>query len=183
GAAAVLIDGACGRLIYGLRPNDHYPPASIAKIVSALVVADRTQLTDKVQVKINGWDLAAADGSSIAGLIAGTSPTVEALLYALLLPAGNDAALALADHLGGQARFVDLMNDTARRAGLQNSHFATVDGRDAANNYTSALDIALLGRQLLANPALRTIAGSQTRTAPWDGHLMWNTNYLVYGVP
>ena len=48
---------------------------------------------------------------------------------------------------------------------------------------TSALDIALLGRQLMASPTLRPIAGSQTRPAPWDGHLMWNTNYFVYGVP
>ena len=66
---------------------------------------------------------------------------------------------------------------------MTHSHFANPDGRDAADNYTSALDIALLGRQLMADPGLRPIAGAQTRTASWDKHLMWNTNYFVYGVP
>src|SRR5439155_26273724 len=80
GTAAAVLDGACGRLIFGLNPNDRHPPASIAKIVSALVVSARTQPADKVPVKINGWDLAAADGSSIAGLLAGTTVSVEDLL-------------------------------------------------------------------------------------------------------
>src|SRR5205085_154442 len=76
GSSAAVLEGACGHLIFGLRPNDRHPPASIAKIVTALAVAGRTQPADKVQVNINGWDLAAADGSSIAGLIAGTAPSV-----------------------------------------------------------------------------------------------------------
>jgi D-alanyl-D-alanine carboxypeptidase len=183
GTSAAVIEGSCGRLVYGLRQNERSPPASIAKIVSALVVADNARLTDKVDVKINGWELAIADGSSIVGLEPGMNLTVEELLYGMMLPSGNDAALALADNLGGSRRFVGLMNDKVRRLGLENSRFATVDGRDADDNYTSALDIGLLGRELMANPALRTIAGAKTSTASWDRHTIWNTNYFVYGYP
>lgn len=183
GSNAAVLEGSCRRLIYGLRPNDRRPPASIAKIVSALVVAENTRLTDRVDVKINGWEMAIADGSSIVGLEAGMNLSVEELLYGMLLPSGNDAALALADHLGGTRRFVGLMNDRVRRSGLENSRFATPDGRDAPDNYTSALDIVLLGRDLVANPSLREIAGTKTVTAKWDGHTIWNTNYFVYGFP
>jgi D-alanyl-D-alanine carboxypeptidase len=183
GANAAVMEGSCGQLVYGLNHHERRPPASIAKIVSALVVADSARLSDKVDVKINGWDLAVQDGSSIAGLQAGMNLTVEELLYALLLPSGNDAAIALADHLGGVARFTEMMNRVARRAGLENSNFVNPDGRDRPDNYTSALDIALLGRQLMLNPALRTIAGAKTQPNSWDGRLMWNTNYLVFGYP
>jgi D-alanyl-D-alanine carboxypeptidase len=179
--SAALIEASCGRLIYGLNEHERLPPASIAKIVTALVAAEQTSLSTRVPITINGWDLAAEDGSSIAGLEAGMELTVEELLYAMLLPSGNDAALALAEHFGGNAAFVRLMNQRVARAGLTNTRLLNPDGRDAEGSYTSALDIALLGRELLANPALREVAGTQTRPASWDGHLLWNTNYLVYG--
>ena len=67
GQAAAVVEGACGRLIYGLRQDEQYPPASIAKIVTALVVVEQGRLTDRVDINRNGWDLAAEDGSSIAG--------------------------------------------------------------------------------------------------------------------
>lgn len=181
GAHAAVIEGSCGRLVYGLRQDDRVPPASIAKIVTAIVAAQKGRLTDQVSIKVNGWDLAVADGSSIAGIEAGMKLTLEELLYALLLPSGNDAALAIADHFGGLGAFTDQMNQTVRRLGLQNSRFLNPDGRDRDGNYTSALDIGLLGRELMSNPALRKIAGTKTTPASWDGRTLWNTNYLVYG--
>ena len=178
---AAVIEGSCGQLIYGLKQNERRPPASIAKVVTAIVVAEQAQLSDRVEVKINGWELSVKDGSSIAGLEAGTNVSVEDLLYGLMLPSGNDAALALADHLGGTQRFVGAMNDRVRRLGLENSAFANPDGRDAPGNYTSALDMTLLGRELMNRSALREIVGTKTTVAKWDKHTMWNTNYLVYG--
>jgi D-alanyl-D-alanine carboxypeptidase len=181
GPNAAVVEGSCGQLIYGLRQNERRPPASIAKIVTAMVVAEQARMTDRVTVKVSGWDLAVKDGSSNAGLEAGQVVAVEDLLYGLMLPSGNDAALALADHLGGDAKFVSAMNDRVKRLGLENSQFANPDGRDAPNQYTSALDMTLLGREMMSNPGLRTIAGTKTIAAKWDNHTLWNTNYLVYG--
>jgi D-alanyl-D-alanine carboxypeptidase len=176
GLNAAVIEGTCGRLVYGLAQDDRVLPASIAKIVTAIVAAQQGRLTDQVTIKVNGWDLAVADGSSVAGLEAGMKLTLEELLYALLLPSGNDAALAIAGHFGGPDAFTDQMNQTVRRLGLQNSRFLNPDGRDKAGNYTSAMDIALLGREMMSNPALRKIAGTKTKPASWDGHTLWNTN-------
>jgi D-alanyl-D-alanine carboxypeptidase len=181
GPNAAVVDGSCGQLVFGLRQNERRAPASIAKIVTALVVAEQAKMTDRVTVKVNGWDLAIKDGSSTAGLEAGMNVAVEDLLYGLMLPSGNDAALALADHLGGTQKFVTSMNERVRRLGLENSTFANPDGRDAAGQYTTALDMTLLGRELMRDPGLRAIAGTKTTPAKWDNHTLWNTNYLVYG--
>jgi D-alanyl-D-alanine carboxypeptidase len=181
GPNAAVVEGSCGQLVYGLRQSERRAPASIAKIVTALVVAEQAKMTDRVDVKVNGWDLAIKDGSSTAGLEAGMNVAVEDLLYGLMLPSGNDAALALAGHLGGTQKFVAAMNEHVRRLGLENSAFANPDGRDAPGQHTTALDMALLGRELMKDPALRQIAGTRTIAAKWDNHTLWNTNYLVYG--
>src|SRR5688572_4783017 len=148
GPNAALVEASCGQLVYGLRQDERRAPASIAKIVTAMVVAEQAKMTDRVDVKVSGWDLAMKDGSSTAGLEAGMNVAVEDLLYGLMLPSGNDAALALADHLGGVQRFVTAMNERVRRMGLENSAFANPDGRDAPGQYTTALDMTLLGREL-----------------------------------
>lgn len=181
GPDAAVVEASCGQLVYGLNQNERRAPASIAKIVTAMVVAEQAKMADRVQVKVSGWDLAMKDGSSTAGLEAGQNVAVEDLLYGLMLPSGNDAALALADHLGGLQTFVAAMNERVRRLGLENTAFANPDGRDAPGQYTTALDMTLLGRELMKDPGLRTIAGSKTKTASWDNHTLWNTNYLVYG--
>jgi D-alanyl-D-alanine carboxypeptidase len=146
------------------------------------VAAEQAKLDDRVTVKVSGWSLAVEDGSSTAGLEAGMVVSVRDLLWGLMLPSGNDAALALADHLGGNEAFVALLDQRIRRTGLTNTRLANADGRDAPESYTSALDIALLGRELMTQPLLREIAGAKTAAAAWDGHTLWNTNYLVYGL-
>jgi D-alanyl-D-alanine carboxypeptidase len=182
GANAAVIEGACGQLIFGLREHERRSPASIAKIVTALVVVEQARLSDRVAVQINGWDLVAEDGSAIAGLEAGMNLSVEELLYGMLLPSGNDAALTLAGHLGGNDPFVQLVKARVARSGLKNTQLLNPDGRDLPESYTSAFDIVVLGRELMANPELRRIAGTQTVPSPRGG-LWWNTNYLVYGLP
>ena len=181
GPNAAVVEGSCGQMVYGLKQNERRAPASIAKIVTAMVVSEQAKMTDRVDVKVSGWEMAMKDGSSTAGLEAGQNVAVEDLLYGLMLPSGNDAALALADHLGGTQKFVAAMNERVQRLGLENSVFANPDGRDAPGQYTTALDMTLLGRELMKDPALRTIAGTKTIQAKWDNHTLWNTNYLVYG--
>lgn len=179
GAAAALVDGSCGKLIYGLNQDEKLPPASLTKIVTAIVAVEQAKLSDQVAITIDGWELVMADGSSIMGLENGMSLHVDDLLYGLLLPSGNDAALALAEYLGGTPRFVDMMNRRVRQAGLANTNFANPDGRNAVNQYSSAFDMALLAREFARNPELRRIAGATSYMPDWGGQILWNSNYFL----
>jgi serine-type D-Ala-D-Ala carboxypeptidase (penicillin-binding protein 5/6) len=183
GKTAAVIEGACGALIYGLKQDERAPPASLVKIGTALVVMDLAKLEDRVPISIDGWSLSAEDGSSIMGLEVGMNLSVEELLYGLLLPSGNDAALALADHLGGSAKVVALMNQRVERLGLHNTQFTNVDGRHNPGLYSSAFDMATLGREMMANPKLKQIAGTQRFMPNWNGPQLWNGNYLLYIYP
>ncbi len=136
--------------------------------------------SDIVDIRITGWDLAADDGSSIMGIEAGMRLTVEDLVHGMLLVSGNDAALALAGHFGGTARFVEMMNARVKRLGLANTHFANPDGRDNPAHYSSALDMALLGRALLQDPALRSIVNTKSYLPHWNGRVLWNNNEMIY---
>ena len=180
---AALLEGSCGALIYGLNQDQRRPPASLVKIATAMAVSSLGRLDDRAQININGWDLAAEDGSSIMGLEAGMSLTVEELLYGLLLPSGNDAALALAEHLGGSARVVSLMNQNVQRLGLHNTQFTNVDGRHNPDLYSTAFDMAYLGREMMADQKLKQIAGTQKFRPNWNGTELWNGNYLHYIFP
>ena len=183
GIAAAVVESACGRLIYGNRQDERLPPASLSKMITALVVAEKTSLKDRVPITVNGWDFVLADGSSVMGLEAGMNLSVEDLLYGLLLPSGNDAAAALAKHLGGSSRLVELMNQRVGQLGLINTFFLTPDGRDAQGQYSSALDLALLGREFLANQELGKIAATRSYKPDWPGDVLWNGNYLLQTYP
>jgi D-alanyl-D-alanine carboxypeptidase (penicillin-binding protein 5/6) len=180
GKSAALIEGSCGTMVYGLGADDRRPPASLTKIVSAMVAADKADLDRPVDITINGWDLAADDGSSIMGIEAGMRLPVRDLLYGMLLASGNDAALALAQHLGGVSRFVDMMNAKVHQLGLTNTHFVNPDGRDTADHYSTALDMALLGRAFLSYPVLQQVATTQQYQPHWQGPVLWNDNWLLY---
>jgi len=180
GKSAAVIEGACGSLLYGFNENERRPPASLTKIVAAMVAVDRAKLTDVVEVRINGWELSAEDNSTIMGLETGMRLPVRDLLYGMLLASGNDAALALADHLGDTTKFVNLMNAKVRDLGLANTNFVTPDGRDAPGHYSSAFDMAFLGRALLQNPTLKTIVNTRSYQPHWDGPEIKNNNEMIY---
>jgi D-alanyl-D-alanine carboxypeptidase len=183
GKAAAVVEASCGMLVYGLNQDVRFPPASLVKMATALVVSDIAKLDDRVTVQINGWNLAAEDGSSIMGLVEGMNLSVEELLYGMLLPSGNDAALALAEHLGGNGRVVGLMNQRVQRLGLQNTQFTNVDGRHNPDLYSTAFDMTVIGREMMANAKLREIASTQRFTPAWSGGQIWNGNYLLYIYP
>jgi serine-type D-Ala-D-Ala carboxypeptidase (penicillin-binding protein 5/6) len=180
GESAALIEGSCGRLLYGAGSDRRHAPASLAKIATALVVVERAKLDELVDIKINAWDLVVESGSSVMGLEAGMRLSVEELLYGLLLASGNDAALALSDHLGGEARLVRMMNDTVRALGLRDTVLRNSHGLDEDGAYSTPLDMAILGRTLLANPVLSRIVATESRPNGWNGLTMWNGNYLMY---
>jgi D-alanyl-D-alanine carboxypeptidase len=181
GTSAVLLEGECGAVILGKAWREQRQPASLAKIVTAQVVLENARLSDIVDVQTTGWELAVENESTIMGLLAGMRISVEELLYGLLLASGNDAALELSRHLGGEARVVELMNQRVASLGLTDTRLQNTHGLDAAGAYTTPFDMAVLGRELLRNPLLRQIVGTQFRAEEWHelGGL-WNGNYLLY---
>ena len=184
GEAAAVIEQSCGALLYGHNAHERLPPASLTKIVTALVAEERADPSEIVDVQVNSALLNASTGSSVMGLEPGQQLSMRDLLYGLLLPSGNDAAIAIAQHVGGtEAAFVSLMNSEAQELGLPNTHFVNPHGLDQAGLYTSAFDIAVLGRELLARPALATIVGTPTYQPAWDGPPIWNANQLLYDYP
>jgi D-alanyl-D-alanine carboxypeptidase (penicillin-binding protein 5/6) len=108
----------------------------------------------------------------------GQSVTLETLLYGLMLPSGNDAAIAIAKHVGGsEQRFVQMMNEKAQALGLRDTQFKNPHGLDTDGHYSSAYDLAVMARHGMQNP--RFYALSSARHWNGDGFDLWNLNRLL----
>ena len=161
--SAVIVDGATGKMVYGKNPHMRMAPASTTKIMTAIVALEHGRLDDLVSVDVNGYAMA---GSSIMGLTPGEVLTLRDLLYGLMLPSGNDAAIAIARHVAGsETEFVRMMNEKADQLGLKDTHFVNPHGLDDDNHYTSAYDLALMGRYGMSNPEFAKIVGTRAYTA------------------
>ncbi len=177
-AAAVIVDLDSGITLYARNADVPRPPASTVKIMTALLVLRKADVREEVIVSAN----AAATGGSRMGLVAGERLTVLDLLYGLLLPSGNDAAVALAEHVAGsEAAFVAEMNREAARLGLQHSRFANPHGLDAEGQFTSAADLVIIARAALDYPVFTEIV--RTPRARIAGRDLTNTNELLGGYP
>lgn len=178
---AAVIEQSCGALLYGLKAHERRPPASLTKIVTALVAMERSKPSDIAVINVNSALLKASTNSSVMGLMPGQRLSMNDLLHGLLMSSGNDAAIAIAQHVAGSVpAFTVLMNEKVRRLGLQNTHFVNPHGLDEPNLYTSAYDIAILSRELLADPHLARIVRTRTWQPAWDGPALWNGNELLY---
>jgi len=165
--AAAMIDAESGRVLYEKNGDVKLPMASTTKMMTALVVRDRCKLTDKVQVTKDSANV----GEEGIGLTAGETLTVDQLLNAMLIQSANDAAAALADHVSGSvSSFAELMNKKAVEIGAGRSHFVNPHGLDAPDHYSTALDLAIIGRAFMADPVLAKIAGTPNYSIPWPGH-------------
>lgn len=130
--------------------------------MTALVVIENCDLDETVEVTA---DAAGTEGSSMY-LSCGEKLSVRDLLYGLMLLSGNDAAVALAVHVGGTVEsFVRIMNDRAAKLGLTNTHFVTPNGLHDAEHYTTAYELALIGAEALKNETFRQIVSTQYYTA------------------
>jgi serine-type D-Ala-D-Ala carboxypeptidase (penicillin-binding protein 5/6) len=165
-------------------PNLRRPPASLTKIMTALVVLENGHLDEVVTVSIG----AARETGSKIGLRRGDRLKVRDLLAATLIASANDAARALADHLGGNQRaFVKLMNDRARSLKLQNTHFTNACGHDQKGLYTTASDLAIMTRCALNDPLFAELVARRTmRIATTKGNRSYwlkNKNRLIGRYP
>lgn len=173
-AAALVVDVDADKVLYERNPTLPLPPASTVKIMTALVVMQQVSVDDMVTVSYN----AAATPGSRVGLVAPERLTVRDLLFGLLLPSGNDAAVALAEHVAGtEDAFVALMNQQAAVMGLAATNFANVHGLDAPGMTTSAADLVTLTRAALAYPLFVQIVA--TPSARIAGRVVSNTNELL----
>lgn len=176
----ILLDLDTVTVLYEQDADRKVPPASLTKILSMYVVFDemrakRVSLTDKVTVS----RAAAREGGSRMGLRAGETQALDKLLYGMAVASGNDASCAVAEHVAGsQAKFVRMMNATAKKLGMTGSAFATVNGLPAKGQMTTARDMLNLARNYIAvyPEALRY---HSTRTITHHGRTRINKNPLL----
>jgi D-alanyl-D-alanine carboxypeptidase len=158
-----VVDDASGLLLYGQSAHAREAPASTTKIATAIVTLEHVQSLDvPVRVTVDGFAMAANDGSSIMGLSPGQRLSVRTLLYGLLLPSGNDAAEQLARSVAdSREQFVGWMNALATdELGLTDTHFENPSGLDADGHYSSAYDLAQLARRAMREDLFREIVAT-----------------------
>ena len=157
--AISLLDLNESKFIYAENMHEKLYPASTTKLMTAYLALKYGNLEDVVVVTSNAQ--AIPIDSSRAGLRVGDELSLHDLLYALLLPSGNDAAVAIAEHISGNVEaFVDLMNEEAYRLGATNTHFVNPHGYQDENHYTTAYDLYLIFQTCLKNADFKEIISS-----------------------
>lgn len=185
--AAIVYERSSGKILYGKEENEKRKMASTTKIMTAIVVLENTNLDDIVTISSK----AAGTGGSRLGLHKDDKISIQDLLYGLLLCSGNDAAVALAEHVSGDlSNFANMMNSKATSLGLSSTHFVTPHGLDDDNHYTTAYELALITNYALKNDVFANLVKTKTYTISINNHpkTLSNTNELlgnldgVYGV-
>ena len=165
--AAVLMDADSGRVLFEKNAHMHLPQASTTKITSGILALEKGNLKDKVVIS----KYAAETAGSAIWLETGEELTVEQLVYAMLLNSANDATVAVAEHIGGNEKnFVKMMNDFAKEVGAKDTHYVNAHGLQEDGHYSSAYDLALLGRYAMKNPKFEEIVATEKKVIPWAGH-------------
>jgi len=179
--AAVVMEASTGRMLFAKNPNLKLPPASTTKLVTAMVVLDRANMSDTVTISE-----AAADVPSLRGtkLKAGETLTVETLLYAALMRSANDAAFALAEFVAGsEKRFVQMMNRKAIAIGAAHTRFINTTGLPGKGQHTTAYDLSKVMRHALKYPVIKEIISKkETEISTEQGRSisLENTNKLLW---
>ena len=165
--SAVLIDADTGQVLWSKNSGEARAPASLTKMMTAIVVLEKSDLEDPVTTS----EEAAAVGESEIWLSAGEVLSVEDLLYATLLRSANDAAVALAEYVAGsEESFIQLMNQKAREIGAFRTNFANATGLDAEEHLSTAYDLALIARYAMQNETFAGIVATDKWIIPWAGH-------------
>lgn len=147
----ILLDANSGRILAEHNSDERLAPASLTKLMTAYLVErelDRgtIKLDDLVNVSENAW----RTGGSKMFIEVGNQIPIEELLHGIIIVSGNDASVAMAEHLaGGEAPFADLMNQHAARLGMENTHFENATGLPSDNHYSTAHDLARLSRHII----------------------------------
>lgn len=161
--AGIVMDMDSGAILYGQNIHLAYPPASITKILTALIVLENCNLDDTVTFSTTAVNQVEADSGNKISVVAGDQLSVEDCLYSMLLVSCNQAANALAEHTAGSIpAFVDMMNEKLVELGCQESHFENPSGLNGDNQYVSAYDMALIAQAAYDNETMVEISSATT---------------------
>ncbi len=150
-ASAIVIERDTGQVLFEKNSHEQLPPASMTKIMTMLLIMERIDNgTLSYDEKVRTSENAASMGGSQVFLEPGEEMTVTEMLKAIAVASGNDASVAMAEHIAGtEEEFVSLMNDKAKELGLKNTNFINSNGLPAENHYTTAHDLAVISKELL----------------------------------
>lgn len=163
---AVLLNCGTGQILFGKNENTQFYPASITKVMTALLTIENCNLNDIVTFSESATTNLES-GAVTLDLTAGDQLTVEQCLYGLLLKSANEVANGLAEHISGSvSAFADKMNARAAQLGCRNTHFANPNGLNDATHLTTAYDMALIARAAYANPTLSKISTTTSYQMP-----------------
>ena len=177
--AAILLEAETGRVLFEKNADERLAIASTTKIMTALLAIESCAMDEIVTA---GKNASGVPGTSIY-LSEGEQLTMEEMLYGLMLRSGNDAAVAIAEHVAGSAEaFAERMNARAGSLGA-NAYFTTPNGLDSGGNGASARGIATIAREAMRHEAFVAIVSTKRRTIPWTDHeymrVLTNKNKLL----
>ncbi len=166
--ASLLINKTDTQVIYADKVYDKLYPASLTKLLTALVVFRYGEITDMVTIGNNAANIGVS-GVKLCGFKEGDTITLEALLNCMLIYSGNDAAIAVAEHVGGNVEaFVELMNEEAHKIGAVHSNFVNPHGLHDEDQYSTAYDLYLIFNELLQYDTFRNIISTSSYTANYN---------------
>ncbi|WP_070884283.1 D-alanyl-D-alanine carboxypeptidase [Pseudomonas sp. D2-3] len=182
----VLMDGASGNILVENNADQRLPPASLTKLMTAYIATleirnGKIGEQDKVTISEHAWRTGgAASGGSTMFLPVNSQATVDELLHGIIIQSGNDASIAIAEHIAGsEDAFADMMNATAERLGMKNSHFMNATGLPHPDHYSSAHDMAILARAIINEDAEHYAIYSQKEFL-WNNIKQPNRNLLLW---
>lgn len=181
----VLMEYSTGKILFEKNLNKMMYPASTTKLMTAILVLEKCQLTDVATVSNSAVDSVPA-GYSTAYLQKGEKLTIEQLLHVLLIPSANDAANVLAEHVSGSiANFANMMNSKAKEIGCENTNFKNPSGIHDENHYSTAYDLSLIAKHAMQFQAIKDIVQKTVYNLPKtdkynsDNRIFYNTNLLL----
>ncbi|MBR5224805.1 MAG: D-alanyl-D-alanine carboxypeptidase [Clostridia bacterium] len=178
--AACILEMETGRVLFEKNMHERLPMASTTKVMTALLAIENGDLADQVTCSRNAFGVS---GTSIY-LAEGETLTLEEMLKGLMLSSGNDAAVAIAEHIGGSVDgFAGMMNKRAKEIGANHTHFVNPHGLPDDEHYTTAYDLALIAREAMKNDVFRRIVSAKQESIPWEGRtykrVLKNKNALL----
>lgn len=177
---AVVISQQTGEIVFQKNAYKRHSMASTTKIMTSLIAAQSGRLHDEIVVSDK---MIQVEGTSM-GLLPGDRVSLYELIFGMLLPSGNDAANVTAYHIGGNVEnFAKLMNDEAKIIGMRDTNFVTPSGLDNENHYSTAYDMALLGRYAVKNPVFKFVCSSKSISLSYGNppyrRTLYNHNRLL----
>lgn len=174
----IVMEASTGKIIYEKDAYTKVPPASTTKIMTAILALEHCELTDTATVSRNAI-YSVPVGYAHAYLKEGEILTIEQLLHVLLIPSANDAANVLAEHIAGSINsFTTMMNTKALELGCKNTNFVNTNGIQEKDHYSTAYDLALIGRYAMQNETFRKIVSTTKYTLPATNKYAENNRYF-----